>query len=207
LQAVGQIYNMHGSQLRVQHIVLLLEVLHEIATHAHKINNDVELRLKLQRLPMAAQMPDPPLLRLETDSYQAYIALLQRLYSDKPDVVMGAQVDTRLVKVFEDVLNLYLKTATEPSNQMQVEGIGTNPWRLPLGSSKRKELNSRSPMVVAALRAITRRGDPSFEKYLSGFFPLLVSLISCEHVAVEVQLALSEVFSSWVGPVLFEHAC
>jgi brefeldin A-inhibited guanine nucleotide-exchange protein len=197
---------MHGSRLMVQHVVLLLEVLHEIATHAHKINSDVELRLKLQRLPMAAQMPDPPLLRLETESYQAYIASLQRLYSDQPDVVMGAQVETRLVKVFEDVLSLYLNTATEPSNQRQVEEIGTNPWHLPLGTSKRKELNSLSPVVVAALNAITRHEDPSFENYLSRFLPLLVSLISCEHVAVEVQLALSEMFSSWIGPVLFKHA-
>ena len=182
-------------------------MLHDIAIHAHNVNGDLEMRSKLQKLQVIAQIPDPPLLRLESESYQAYLTFLQHLCSDKPDLVTDTQVERRLVELFQEVLELYLDTATaisESTNQNQSHEVS---WVIPLGSSKRRELAARSPLVVATLQAISRHREPSFEKYLRQFFPLLVSLISCEHGSGEVQVALSDMFSSWIGPALLRPVC
>lgn len=181
-------------------------MLHEIGIHARSVNSNLGMRARLQKLQMIAQLPDPPLLRLESESYQAYLTFLQHLYLDKPDVAADVQVESRLVGLFLEVLEVYLKSAAaipESINQSQEHKTS---WVIPLGSSRRRELAARAPLVVEALQTISRCGEPaSFRKYIRRFFPLLVSLISCEHGSGEVQVALSDMFSSWIGPVLLHH--
>ena len=63
---------------------------------------------------------------------------------------------------------------------------------------------SRAPLVVATLQAVSTLKDASFEQYLVRFFPLLARLISCEHGSAEVQSALSDMFSNWIGPVVLQ---
>ena len=43
-------------------------------------------------------MPDPPLLRLESEAHQAYLAMLQHLPVDKPSLSKDVEVEARLVK-------------------------------------------------------------------------------------------------------------
>eukprot|EP00250_Pteridium_aquilinum_P020997 c25007_g1_i1 orf=351-5705(+) len=214
VQAVNEIYNMHGDRLTAGHTMLLLDMLHEIAVHSHKVNGNFQLRSKLQKLQAVTQFTDPPLLRLESESYQVYLALLQRLPLDKPDLAKDVEVESRLVELCEEVLQVYLNTATAspyPTLQSQAEGQAeqplSSPWIIPLGSSRRRELASRGPLVVATLQAISGLKDSSFEKYLKQFFPLLASLISCEHGSGEVLVALSDMFSSWIGPILLQSTC
>eukprot|EP00249_Psilotum_nudum_P023695 c28957_g2_i1 orf=862-6204(-) len=206
VQAVNETYNMHGGQLSAAHTMLLLDTLHEIAVHAHKVNSDFALRSKLQKLQMVTQMPDPPLLRLESESYQAYLVLLQNLPLDKPALAKDVEVETRLVELCEEVLEVYLKTATvqQPTMCDVIEKPRPALWMIPLGSSRRRELVSRAPLVVATLQAISGLKDSSFEKHLVRFFPLLANLISCEHGSGEVQVALSDMFASWIGPILLQ---
>lgn len=208
VQAVSEIYNLHGGRLTAGHTMLLLDTLHEVAVHSHKANCDFLLRSKLQKLQMVTQMPDPPLLRLESESYQAYLALLQHLPLDKPDLAKDVEVENRLVELCEEVLQVYLTTATAAPEPAPLDQKPSGPlWVIPLGSSRRRELVSRTPLVVATLQAISGLKDSSFEKYLRRFFPLLASLISCEHGSGEVQVALSDMFSSWIGPILLRTTC
>lgn len=210
VQAVSEIYNIHGGRLTAGHTMFLLDTLHEIAVHSHKVNGDFQLRSKLQKLQMVTQIPDPPLLRLESESYQAYLTLLQHLPLDKPALAKDVEVERRLVELCEEVLQVYLTTATAapcPTPQSQLEKSGSSPWVIPLGSSRRRELVARAPLVVATLQAISGLKDSSFEKYLRRFFPLLANLISCEHGSGEVQVALSDMFSSWIGPILLRSTC
>ncbi|KAH6828986.1 SEC7-like guanine nucleotide exchange family protein [Perilla frutescens var. hirtella] len=201
IQAVVEIYNMYRAQLSVENTVILFDAVHAVAIHAHKINSDVVLRPKLQELGSMTQMQDPPLLRLENESYQICLTFLQNLVLDRPPSYEESEVESYLVNLCEEVLQFYIVVAC--SGQILDSSLDRRPrWTIPLGSGRRRELAARAPLIVATLQAICSLGDSSFEKNLSCFFPLLSSLISCEHGSSEVQLALSDMLSSSVGPVL-----
>ncbi|KAF8380416.1 hypothetical protein HHK36_027902 [Tetracentron sinense] len=203
IQAVMEIYNMYRAQLSAKNTIVLFDALHVVASHAHQINNDSNLRSKIQELGSITQMQDPPLMRLENESYQICLTLLQNLILDRPPSYEEVEVEAYLIDLCREVLQLYLDTALsgqifEPS----ADGHQRSHWLIPLGSAKRRELAARAPLVVATLQAICRLQDSSFEKNLGRFFPLLSSLIRCEHGSSEVQVALGDILSSSVGPVL-----
>ncbi|KAL7158558.1 hypothetical protein ABFS83_02G151900 [Erythranthe nasuta] len=207
IQAVMEIYTMYRAQLSVQNTVILFEAVHAVAFHAHKTNSDAALRPKLQELGSMTQMQDPPLLRLENESYQICLTLLQNLVLDKPPNYQESEVESYLVNLSQEVLQFYIEVACSGQQQQQQmpdsSSVDRQPqWTIPLGSGRRRELAARGPLIVSTLQAISSLGDSSFEKNLSLFFPLLSSLISCEHGSNEVQLALSDMLSSSVGPVL-----
>nr|KYP64283.1 Brefeldin A-inhibited guanine nucleotide-exchange protein 2 [Cajanus cajan] len=201
IQAVLEIYNMYRSQLTAKTILLLFEALHDVALHAHKINSNIILRSKLLEFGSVTQMQDPPLLRLENESYQICLTFLQNLVVDKPPSYDEVEVETRLVQLCQEVLEFYVEVAGSGRISESSQGRQQH-WLIPLGTGKRRELAARAPIVVATLQAITNLGDISFEKNLAHFFPLLSNLISCEHGSIEVQVALSDMLSLSVGPLL-----
>lgn len=204
IQSIMEVYNMHREQLSVANTMVLVESLHSIGSHAHRINSDHALRSKLQELGTISQMPDPPLLRLESESYQASLNLLQNLIVDKSIHNKEVEIEARLVELCEEVLLVYLETASTGALPESHSEQSKPHWIIPLGSAKRRELASRAPLVVASLQAISGLKDSSFERSLSRFFPLMANLISCEHGSGEVQLTLSDMLSSWVGPILLK---
>ncbi|XP_058086945.1 brefeldin A-inhibited guanine nucleotide-exchange protein 2-like [Magnolia sinica] len=205
IQAVMEIYNMYRLQLSAKNTVVLFNAMHAVAIHAHEINSDSNLRSKLQELGSMTQMQDPPLLRLENESYQICLTLLQNLILDRPLSFDEVEVDTYLVDLCKEVLQVYLKTAWSGQPAEPSAGVQRKPhWLIPLGSAKRRELAARAPLIVATLQAICGLGDSSFMKNLAQFFPLLTGLISCEHGSSEVQVALSDMLNTWVGPVLLQ---
>lgn len=192
---------MYRHQLSAKNVLVLFKAMHDVASHAHKINSNTILRSKLQELGSMTQMQDPPLLRLENESYQICLTLLQNLILDRPPSYEDAEVESYLVDLCREVLQFYVETAC--SGQTSESSLGIQPrWVIPLGSGKRRELAARAPLVVSTLQAVCGLGDISFEKNLAQFFPLLSSLIGCEHGSNEVQVALSEMLRSSVGPVL-----
>ncbi|KAK1560427.1 hypothetical protein Q3G72_026575 [Acer saccharum] len=201
IQAVMEIYNMYRSHLSAKNTIVLFEALHDVASHARKINSNNKIRSKLLEFGSMTQMQDPPLLRLENESYQICLMFLQNLILDRPPTYEESEVESYLVDLCREVLQFYIDTSlhgqtSEPSVSVQVQ------WLIPLGSGKRKELAARAPLIVATLQAICGLGEISFENNLAQFFPLLSSLISCEHGSNEVPIALSDMLSSSVGPIL-----
>ncbi|KAJ7950995.1 Brefeldin A-inhibited guanine nucleotide-exchange protein [Quillaja saponaria] len=201
IQAVMEIYNMYRSRICAKNILALSDVLHEVALHAHKINSNTILRTKLQEFGSMTQMQDPPLLRLENESYQMCLTFIQNLIVDRPPSYNEAEVETYLIQFCQEVLEFYIETAGFGLTTESSHG-GQSHWLIPLGSGKRRELASRAPLIVASLQAICGLGEISFEKNLARFFPLLSSLLSCEHGSNEVQIALSDMLSLSVGPIL-----
>lgn len=203
---------MYRDQLSQRNTIVLFDALHSVASHAHQIDNDTDLRSKLQDLGSMTQMQDPPLLRLENEAYQICLTLLQNLISDQSSTEDATAAETHLINLCREVLEVYLDTASSglPSNAAAAaaaaggQAVAPPQWVIPLGSAKRRELAARAPLVVAALQAICGLGDSSFEKNLAKFFPLLSGLIRCEHGSSEVQAALSDMLSSCVGPVLLK---
>lgn len=201
LQAVMEIYNMYRSQLSAKTTLILFDALRDVATHAHKINGNTTLRLKLQEFGSMTQMQDPPLLRLENESYQTCFTFLQNLILDRPPSYDEAQVESFLIDLCQEILEFYIETAR--SGAISESSLGHAPhWQIPLGSGIRRELAARAPLIVASLQAICSLGESSFENNLGRFFPLFADLISCEHGSNEVQVALSDMLSSAVGPIL-----
>ncbi|GAU13160.1 hypothetical protein TSUD_179020 [Trifolium subterraneum] len=201
IQAVTEVYNIYRTQLSAKAMLVLFDALHNVASHAHKINSNTILRSKLQEFGSMTQMQDPPLLRLENESYQICITFLQNLVVDKPPSYEEAEVETNLVRLCQEVLGFYIEVAG--SGQVSESSHGRpQHWLIPLGSGKRRELAARAPLIVTTLQTISSLGDISFEKNLVNFFPLLSSLISCEHGSTEVQVALSDMLSLSVGPLL-----
>ncbi|KAG6400469.1 hypothetical protein SASPL_137303 [Salvia splendens] len=205
IQAISEIYTMYRAQLSVKNTVILFDAIHSVALHAHKTNSDASLRRKLQELGSVTQLQDPPLLRLENESYQICLTFLQNLVLDKPPSYEESEVSSHLMNLCKEVLQFYIEVAC--SVQTPDSLLDRKPLRMiPLSSSRRKELAARAPLIVATLQAMSSIEYYSLEKNLASFFPLLASLISCEHGSNEVQLALSEMLSSTVGPVLLRSS-
>ncbi|CAN0921422.1 Brefeldin A-inhibited guanine nucleotide-exchange protein 2 [Linum grandiflorum] len=202
IQAVMEIYNMYRSQLSAKIALVLFSVLHDVASHAHKINTDAQLRSRLMEFSSMTQMQDPPLLRLENESFQICLTFLQNLILDRPPSYDETEVESCLVNLCQEVLEFYISTASHGHVQSSSSSPREPQSLIPLGSGKRRELAARAPLVVVTLQAICSLGETSFQKNLTVFFPLLSSLISCEHGSNEVQVALSEMLSTSVGPVL-----
>ncbi|PIA49931.1 hypothetical protein AQUCO_01300573v1 [Aquilegia coerulea] len=202
MQAIMEIYSMHRAQLSAKNTVVLFDALHTVAAHAHKINSSSDLRTKLQELGSITQMQDPPLLRLENESYQICLTFLQNLMLDRPSSIdEEVEVETYLIDLCKEILQVYLETA-RLGNLTESSNLQRSHWLIPLGSAKRRELAARAPLIVATLQAICSLNKDLFQRNLARFFPLLSGLISCEHGSNEVQLALSDMLSTSVGPVL-----
>ena len=181
---------MHRDLLSHTTTLILFEAFHSVASHAHQVNNDPHLRSTLQDLgPSLTQMQDPPLLRLENDSYLYSLSLLQNLLLDGGPAIAATEVC--LVGLCREVLEAYIDVAAAAAGGF-----------MPVGTGKRRELAARAPLTVAALEAVCSLGQSSFEKNLGSFFPLFIGLIRCEHGSSEVQSTLLEMLGTSVGPVL-----
>ncbi|KAF2298194.1 hypothetical protein GH714_018494 [Hevea brasiliensis] len=170
IQAVMEIYNMYRSHLSAKNTLVLFDALHDVALHAHKINTNTVLRSRLQEFGSITQMQDPPLLRLENESYQICLTFLQNLTVDRPPSFDETEVESYLVKLCQEVLQFYIETSRS-GQASQLSSSAQSQWLIPVGSGKRRELAARAPLIVAALQAICSLGDTSFEKNLSYFFP------------------------------------
>ncbi|EFJ37131.1 hypothetical protein SELMODRAFT_230001 [Selaginella moellendorffii] len=201
LQAVREIYDAFGPKMASPHVTLLLGILNVIVVHAHKVNNDLFLRNKIYKLQLSSQMGDPPLLWLESESSQTYMEILQRLHEDNPVLLKNVDVEARFVEFCKEVLQVYAKTSTFTHQPQRLKPQ----WMIPVSYTRRRELTARAPLVIMTLRALSRFRNTPFQKYLSSFFPVLTSLVGCEHGSMEVQFALSDLFSECFGPLLLNY--
>lgn len=204
IQAVMEIYSTYRAQLSAKTTIILFQSSHVVASHAHKINSDNDLRIKLQDLSFMTQLQDPPLLRLENESYHICLSLLQNILLDNA-IDGDPEIEAHLIDLCQEVLQVYL-SAAKPWQPIDSSST-SHPkpcWIVPLGSGKRRELAARAPIVVATIQTISGLADSTFERNLARFFPLLIGLIRCEHGTNEVQVALSDMLSSWIGPVLLQ---
>ncbi|KAK9749282.1 hypothetical protein RND81_02G114900 [Saponaria officinalis] len=203
IQAVMEIYTIYREQITAKNICILYDALRAVASHAHKINSDTDLCTKLQELGSITQMQDPPLLRLENESYQMCLTLLQNLLLDKPLDFNEEEVESYLIDLCREVLQFYIETSSAHSTS-QLSGGALQHWRIPVGSKRRRELAARGPLIVSTLQGICCLADASFERNLARFFPLLCDLIDCEHGSKDVRIALSKMLTVSVGQVLLQ---
>ncbi|KAL4346705.1 hypothetical protein GQ457_17G004310 [Hibiscus cannabinus] len=204
MQVIIDMYKANQQLLSAANISIIVETVSSIASHAQQLNSETTLRKKIQKACSILELSDPPLVHFENVAYQKYLDFLQDLIQNNPSFAEKTNLESQLVAVCEEILQIYLNcTDNQYAMQKSIEKP-TLRWVLPLGSAKREELAARTSLLVSALRVLSGLEKDSFRKYIPSFFHLLVALIRCEHSSGEVQRVLSNLFESYIGPMIIQ---
>lgn len=201
VEGIIKLYEVHRSFLGAEHIVIMLEILSAIASHASEVNSESNLHRKLHKACSILEVPEPAVIHFESESYQSYLKLLQALLHDNPSLSETMNVESQIMLVCEKILRMYL-TCAEHELSNGVSGRGPALQRMPLGTSKKEELGARTPFVLHVMQLLGSLEKNCFRRNLPRFFPLLANLIRCEHNSGEVQVALYDIFQSSIGPII-----
>ncbi|KAM7479529.1 hypothetical protein LguiA_027742 [Lonicera macranthoides] len=209
IQVITDLYRMHHQSLYASNVAILVDILSSVASHAHQLDAEKTLQMKLQRACSSLDISDPPMVHFENESYQGYLNFLHDVLINNPFVAEEMKLEPQLVSVCEEALKIYLDCAMSESDEQEA-GSNNNSspavvhWILPLGSAKKEELGARTCLVVSALRVLSGLGKDAFRSYVSRLFPMLVDLVRSEHSSGEVQLLLSNMFQSCIGPIIMK---
>ncbi|KAL3637347.1 Protein big1 [Castilleja foliolosa] len=203
IQVVTDLYKMHWQCFSVNIITILLEIYSSITSHAHELNSQTTLLLKLDKACCIMEIPDPPLVHFENESYMKYLNFLHDLLMNSPYLSKEKNIEAELVSVCKQVLKRYLECSgfgcvTNEQEQPIVHCF------IPIGSAKKEELAARTPSVLSVMRILATLESDAFRKYVSQLFPLFADLVRSEHSSMEVQRVLSNIFQSCIGPIVMK---
>ncbi|RVX12327.1 Brefeldin A-inhibited guanine nucleotide-exchange protein 1 [Vitis vinifera] len=204
IQVATDIYKICRQAFLASIIAILTETFSMIASHAHQLNSEKMLLMKLQKACSILEISEPPVVHFENESYQNYLNFLQHLVMDNPSVAEELNIEQQLVGVCEKILQIYLNCAGLQNAPQKQSSQPVLHWILPLGSAQKEELAARTSLAVSALQVLGGLGTDSFRKYISQFFPLLVDLVRSEHSSGDIQRVLSYMFQSCIGPIIMK---
>lgn len=231
VQACAEIYGQHHARMPASAVATLLSVMTEICSHARKVNTDDALRRCLAQWQAedgvqieASGLSDPPLMKLETDTSSTLLSLLMHLFSatgaGADDRRRVCRVQQRLFQLCYDNLQRFdpsgrdtdaASTALEGTVNSVDDADAPAPSRAVsattagkpvLMASSTAEHQTLAPVIVSTLSALRAFSDDQFKECLKPLFPLMTRLIRCSSAPLEVQVALSELFATRVGPLL-----
>ncbi|WOL13686.1 hypothetical protein Cni_G22459 [Canna indica] len=202
VQVVKKLYEVHRKCFSALHVSILLEILSSIASHSSEVNSETAMQQKLQKACSLLEIPDPPVVHFENESYQNFLKFLQTLLTEDRLLPDELNIESQVVTVCRKIFQIYLNCAGHKLTDKVSDSGPTIHWILPLGSAKKEELAARTSLVVLTLQVLSSLERDAFKRNLPHFFPLLVNLIRCEHSSSEVQYTLSNIFESLIGPVL-----
>ncbi|XP_058753031.1 brefeldin A-inhibited guanine nucleotide-exchange protein 1-like isoform X1 [Vicia villosa] len=204
LQVTTDLYRKHQQSLSADNIRVLIELYSSVALHARQLNREAILLKKLQKACSILELSAPPVVHFENEAFQNHLNFLQNLHDDHYFVHKEIDLEQELVSVCENVLDIYLNCASSVSTFHKSDAQPVLRRKLPLSSTKKEEIAARTSLVISALQGLAGLEKDSFRKYVPRFFQLLVDLVRSEHTSGEVQLALSNMFRSSVGPIIME---
>ncbi|XP_061367349.1 brefeldin A-inhibited guanine nucleotide-exchange protein 1-like isoform X2 [Gastrolobium bilobum] len=204
VQVAADLYRTHQQSLSAASIKVLIELFSSIALHARQLNSDSILLKKLQKACSILELSGPPMVHFENESFQNLLNFLQNLHDYDRFVYDEIDLEQELVSVCENVLDIYLNCAGSVFAHHKSDTQPVPRRKLPLSSSKKEEIAARTSLVISALQGLAGLERDSFRRYIPRFFHLLVDLVRSEHTSGEVQLALSNMFRSDVGPIILE---
>ncbi|KAG7022783.1 Brefeldin A-inhibited guanine nucleotide-exchange protein 1, partial [Cucurbita argyrosperma subsp. argyrosperma] len=203
IQVITDLYKSHTQPFSEANISIILDIFSSVATHSQKLNSNTVLHKKLQKACSILEISDPPLVHFENESYRSYLNFLQNMLADSPSLTNATLVESELVVVCEQILHIYLKCTGAPSEKKEPNQPVLH-WILPLGSAKKEEVAARTSLVVSALEVIRGFERDLFKRCVQRLFPLLVDLVRSEHSSGEVQLVLSSILQSCIGPIIMQ---
>ncbi|XP_075094111.1 brefeldin A-inhibited guanine nucleotide-exchange protein 1 isoform X2 [Nicotiana tabacum] len=202
IQVSSDLYKMCRRSVSADTINILLGIYSSVTSHAQQLKSEKGVQVKLQKACSILEIPEPPLVYFENESYQNYLNFLHGLLVNNLSLVEKRNIETELVGVCEEILRVYLDCAGLNSVKRKPDVKATYLWNLPLGSAKKEELVARTPLVLSVLRILCSWQSDSFRRYISQLFPLMVDLVRSEHSSGEVQRELSHFFQSCIGPII-----
>lgn len=183
-------------------ISVLIELYTCVASHAHDLNWNTALVKKLGKVCNNLALTDPPFVHFENESYQNQLDFLHALLMvDNASIIEELNIESRLVRVCENVLQIYLNCTQSQKRRNEPEAVN---WTLPLSMMKKEELAARTSLVVSALQLLSGLRIESFKKHVSNIFPLLIDVLRSEHSSRQVQLVLGNLFQSCIGPIIMQ---
>jgi brefeldin A-inhibited guanine nucleotide-exchange protein len=207
VQACSEVYAAHQRGMPPAAAVAVLDVMRAVAAHATAVDGDVGLRHSLQMaqaadsVPPARALPDPPLLRLEVDAAQAYLAALLQITATGSAALREASgVQGRLVSLCRRNLERFEQQSMAAGAAAVAAGGAAGAPAAAAGLAAENE--ALAPLAAATLKALLSFSTDVFRAHLRELFPLLTNLISCELAPPEVQKALSELFATRIGDLV-----
>eukprot|EP00958_Prasinococcus_capsulatus_P017463 scaffold1971_cov374-Prasinococcus_capsulatus_cf.AAC.3 len=135
-------------------------------------------------------LEDPPLLRLEVEGMQVYLAVLQDTCNAEWPSGENAQwldsVEQRMFQLCREIIVSYVL-----SQQENADGK--------MDSVQRRELAARTPLLVSVLKTMQALDESLFRKHVKDFYPLLSDMIKSEVTLPEVRPVI-EVFTPTPAP-------
>ncbi|XP_006364333.1 brefeldin A-inhibited guanine nucleotide-exchange protein 1 [Solanum tuberosum] len=204
IQVSSDLYKMCRQSISADTVNVLLGIYSAITSHAQQLKSEKVVQVELQKACSILEIPEPPLVFFENESYQNYLNFLHGLLVSNPSFVEEKNIEPELVGVCEEILRVYLECAGLNSVKKKPDDKAIYQWNLPLGSAKKEELVARTPLVLSVLRILCSWQTDSFRKYISQLFPLMIDLVRSEHSSGEVQIELSHFFQSCIGPIIMK---
>ncbi|XP_019435805.1 PREDICTED: brefeldin A-inhibited guanine nucleotide-exchange protein 1-like [Lupinus angustifolius] len=204
LQVATDLYTMHQQSLSPSNLKVLIGLYSSIALHARQLNSESVMLKKLQKACSILELFGPPMVHFENESFQSHLKFLQNLLAHDSSVYDEIEIEPEFVAVYENVLDIYLNCAGSSSSSHKSDTQPVPCRKIPLSSAKKKEIATRTSLVILALRGLGGLRKYSFRRYIPRLFQLLVDLVRSEHTSGEVQLALSDMFGSSLGPIIME---
>lgn len=203
IQVSSDLYKMCRLLVSADTVNVLLGIYSTVTSHAQQLKSEKVVQVKLQKACSILEVPEPPLVFFENESFQNHLNFLHGLLVNNPSFVEEKKIEPELVGVCEEILRIYLDCAgLNPVERKSDKAIYQ--WNLPLGSAKKEELVARTPLVLSVLRILCSWQTDSFRKYISQLFPLMIDLVRSEHSSAEVQRELSHFFQSCIGPIIMK---
>lgn len=171
------------------------------------MSSETTVQQKLQKACSLLEVPGPPVIHFENESYENLLKFLQTVLTEDPVLSNELKIESLVVFVCQKIFKIYLNCAGQQQNNETSDAGPTVHWILPLGTAKKEELAARTSLLVSALQVLHSLRQDSFRRNLRIVFPSLVSLISCEHHSKAVQDELHDIFQSSIGPLLMNMWC
>jgi len=213
-QACGEVYAAHSRSIPTPAAIVFLRILHDVAERAIEVDADVGLRHSLLMAQAADSvsedraLPDPPLLRLEIESAQAYLSVLMSVLACGPEELrQEGDIEVRLADLCVHNLERFEQQSLTAGAAFDDARGGTlaNGKGAAAGmtaAALAAENEALAPLAVATLKALLSFSTDSFKSRIKDLFPVLTNLISCEIAPPEVQKVLSELFATRISSML-----
>ena len=187
-----KLYEANSSLLSSIHLTALVDILSSISHQANATIEAVSVRRNLCRACAHLDISHPPLVHFQSETSLIHLNLLSQNLSLQP----------QLIAAIMSIINIYLSCAS--ARHCPAGGAIAN-WVVPLGTARKEELAARTPLLIAAVRAMTRLEKGAFRRYIPSLFPSLIELVRSEHSSVEIQFVLCEIFESFIGPIVLSY--
>lgn len=198
-QACGEVYAAHAKLISSSSTIRILDLLENISQRCVHIDGNNSLRESLtlaqtaDAVSKSKQLSDPPFLRVEIESSQAYMSVLLGISAcSTAEILEATDANGRICRVC--LLNL--------ERFERQSGICQSSKTEPVAESLLEENTTLAPLAVATLKALMGLPKEVFSARAKDFYPILTSLIASDNSPQEVQNLLSEIFSSRISTMV-----